>query len=515
MFLYFLLMCYGPYSSWKLQIFLCTCLVFAYNYHLFTFCTSRAVYTDRHEIASQIVIMHQRDTYDSIANLLFESDPNSLESCQEAPIYIAAKMTKSKMLEILTSQSGIALNVVFRQRKKLIVPRPDDTTLEAFITPLSLILSTPHYNSFIDLFVTLDEPHGDNCLTSIDLSDTRSRFLPVELFKFPHLQNLNVNTNKLKSLLFLSLPDNCWPRALQNLNISRNRLENIPAELFNFPSLKTLNVSRNPLKSLPNKWWTTKSIETFNASYTQLSSISVSIDDQLASQHIDSSANSMVLSRASIGSDNPIACKIKRTDSILRSLNVSNSNVDRFPSFLAVVFPNLEILNLSGNIIQSCCAINELPVSLEELDISGNLLQCSNRQKLFNQDARLATKSGCMLHRDLSKLRILNLSNNFDLRNVHIHVENEKGQHHILFPRLKKLYIADCGLQWAPSYLSELHDLTDLDVSNNKDLPIPREICNLEHLVSFNHEGVQDPIVNQLSIFTMTRDMQIYLREGK
>ena len=462
--------------------------------------------------------MHQRDTYDSIAYLLFENDPNSLKSFQEAPIYIAAKMTKPKMLEVLTSQSGIPLNVVFRQRKKLVVPRPDDTTWEAFITPLSLILSVPHYSSFIDMFVTLDESHSDNCLTSIDLSETKSRFLPVELFKFPHLQNLNVNTNKLKGSLFLSLPDNCWPHALQDLNISRNHLESIPAELFNFPCLKTLNVSRNPLKSLPNKWWTTKSIETFNASYTQLSRILVSIDDQLASQHIGSSAslpNSMVLSRASIGSDNPIAYKIKQTDSILRSLNVSNSNIDKFPSFLAVVFPNLEILNLSGNIMQSCCAINELPVSLEELDISGNLLQCSNRQKLFNQDARLATKSSCMLHRDLNKLRILNLSNNFDLRNVNIHVEKEKGQHHILFPRLKKLYIADCGLQWAPSYLSELHDLTDLDVSNNKDLPIPREICNLEHLVSFNYEGVQDPIVNQLSIFTMIRDMQIYLRERK
>ena len=243
----------------------------------------------------------------------------------------------------------------------------------------------------------------------------------------------------------------------------------------------------------------------------------MSTDDQLASQHIGSSAslpNSMVLSRAGTGSNNPIAYRIKQTDSVLRSLNVSNSNIEKFPNFLAVVFPNLEILNLSGNIIQTCCAINEIPVSLEELDISGNLLQY-NRDQLFCQDVHLATKSGCMLHKDLSKLRVLRLSNNFDLRNINIHIEDESGHHHILFPRLKKLYIANCGLQQAPVYLSELQDLTDLDVSDNKDLLIPREICNLAHLVSFNYEGVQDPIVNQLNIFSVTRDMQIYLREDR
>ena len=36
LFQYFLLMCYGPYSSWKIQIFLCTCLLLTYfvnNYY--------------------------------------------------------------------------------------------------------------------------------------------------------------------------------------------------------------------------------------------------------------------------------------------------------------------------------------------------------------------------------------------------------------------------------------------------------------------------------------------------
>jgi len=476
----------------------------------------RAVYTGRHEIALQIMVMHQGDTYNSIVNLLFESDPNSLRSFQEAPIYTAAKMEKSKMLEVLIVHSGIPLNTICRERQKLVVPRPDDTVWETFITPLSVILSKPYYCSFIDLLVTLDNSNGDNYLMSVDLSDTRTYSLPVELFKFPHLQSLNASTNKLHGSLFPSFPDNCWPNVLQDLNISRNYLESIPVELFNLPCLKTLNVSHNPLKTLPDKWWTTVSIETFNASYTRLSSISVSIDDRLASQHIDSSAslpNSLVLSRASIGSSNPIVYKIKQTDSVLKNLNVSNSNIEKFPSFLAVVFPNLEILNLLGNIIQTCCAINEIPVSLEELDISSNLLQC-NRNKLFYQDVRLATKSSCMLHKDLSKLRVLRLSNNFDLRNINVHVEDENG-HHILFPRLKKLYIANCGLQRGPLYLSELQDLTDLDVSNNRDLLIPREICNLAHLASLNYDGVQDPIVNQLNIFSVTREMQIYLREDK
>ena len=477
----------------------------------------RAVYTDRHEIVSQIMIMHRRDNYESISKLLFDRDPNSLKSLQEGPIYTAARMAKPTMLEVLTSQSGIYLQAILKQRQKLVIPRPDGTAWETSLTPLSLILSKPQYSTFIDMLVTVDGTCCDNHLTSIDLSDTKTHDFPVEVFKLPHLQTVNFNGNKLTGLLFSNLPDNCWPNALQDLNISCNNLQNIPIELFYFPCLKTLNVSHNPLKTLPNKWWTTKSIEVFNASYTRLSNISVSGDDQFASQYIGSSASlpvSTVLSRASIGSSNPIAHRIKQTDSVLTSLDVSNSNVDTFPGFLAVVFPNLKFLNLSGNIIQSCCAINALPVSLEKLDISDNLLQCT-RQKLFYKDTRLATKSSCMLHKDLSRLTMLKLSSNFDLKTVNIHDDGADGHHIILFPRLAKLYLANCGLQLTPLYLSELQDLTDLDISKNKDLLIPREVCNLKHLVSFNYEGVQDPLVNQLNMFTMVREKQIYLREEK
>ena len=72
-----------------------------------------------------------------------------------------------------------------------------------------------------------------------------------------------------------------------------------------------------------------------------------------------------------------------------------------------------------------------------------------------------------------------------------------------------------CGLQDAPDHLADLQHLTDLDISNNVNIAIPRGICNLESLVNFIYDGVKDPIVDELNMFTLTRDKQIYLRQER
>ncbi|XP_065917168.1 leucine-rich repeat serine/threonine-protein kinase 1-like isoform X2 [Dysidea avara] len=471
-----------------------------------------AVNTRRHHIVSQILIMHQRDSYDSIAHLLFNNDPYSLESFQEAPIYTVVKMSDPKMFETLITYGGIPPNVIIGQKQKLIVPRPDGTNWEHFITPLSLILSIPQSSSLIDVLVDFDQSSSNCRLTNIDLSSARIDSLPDKLFDIHHLQHLDVSSNYLSVLKF---SNNYWLNSLQELNLSHNSLEEIPSELFSVSFLKVLNVSHNPMTSLPDKWWSTKSIVTLDVSFTNLKNLSMQTDDSLVSDHIGSSASlplSVISGRVSTDFEDPIAFRIKKTDSLIQNLNAANCKIEEFPGLLAVYFPNLESLNLSGNMLQCCCAINELPSSLLELDLSNNLL-CFNSHKLFHRDVRLSTKSSCMRHKDLSKLRTLNLANNVNLITVNLHNDNQKENSYVFFPKLRKLNLTNCSLQMAPKYLSELKDLVDFNISNNKLLTIPREIRNLKDLMYFNYDGVQDPIANELNMFTHTKEKQIYLRE--
>ena len=211
--------------------------------------------------------------------------------------------------------------------------------------------------------------------------------------------------------------------------------------------------------------------------------------------------------------DYAIACGNKGTvNSSLQSLNASHCNIKEFPGFFALFFPRLEILDLSYNKLQFCCAINELPVSLRKLDISNNLLQNSN-EKVFYFSAHLSMKSSSMQHRDLCKLQTLTLANNVDLNSLKLSDDMLQDDKHVFFPKLLRLNLTNCGLQQLPSNLVELQDLTDLNISHNKDLTIPQGICNLENLVNFSYDGIKDSIVNELNKFTQTPEKLRYLHQ--
>ena len=485
----------------------------------------RAVNSERDQVVSHILIMHQRNKYETITNLLFESDPNSLESFQEAPIFTAAKIGNPELLRALIARSGIPLNVILGQRQKCVIPRPDGTNWERFDTPLSLLLAVPHSCSVIEILVDVNKTLYDGHPTSIDLSNTGVHSLPVEVFQLQNLCTINVRNNSLTQLPFSNIPSKIWPRNLQELNLSHNLLKHIPPQLFELACLKTLNISHNPIELLPEKWWAANSIVTLDVSYTRLKRLFVEGKDNFNSRATSASlprSHSIVQGQFSAYSKDDIACRVKSiSDSLLQNLNASNCNIDKFPHLLALVFPNLEVLNLSGNQLQSICAINQLPTSLGELDISNNNLINSKDCRMFHRDARSAVIYSCMRHHDLDKLKTLKLTNNVELKEVFLSDEltpstaSSYGNSRVFFSKLRRLNLSNCGLEHAPDYLAELQQLTDLDLSNNVDLIIPRDISNLEELVNFIYDGVKDPVVDELNMFTLTRDKQIYLRQER
>ena len=456
--------------------------------------------------------MHQRDKFDSIAHLLFHSDPSSPKSYQSAPVYSASQIGNLELFRVLVTQSGISLYETLGQKQKHEIPLPDGTVVQHFITPLSLILSMPQNHNLLDVLEELLNYHQ---VPFVDLSNTMLPSLPVKLFKLG-IYKLYLQNNELTTLPSTNAPRSCWPNLLYQLNVSYNSLNCLPAELFKLPCLETLNVSYNPLESLPEKWWKTKSIKKFDVSHTHLDNLSINFDSDVFQTGIASVAAQpdfpkVINGRVSNAGPAFTTTKFVKTDCLLQWLNASHCLITAFPRLLAIFFPKLETLNLSNNMLQSCCAINEFPISLHKLDISNNLLHY-NKHKLFFIDIPLSANSSCIEHNDLCLLNSLNLSNNTSLGNVTI-CNKESKCCDVFFPNLKRLYLSNCNLKLAPEGLVHLQELRELDISNNTELKIPNEISNLENLISLTYHGVQDPVVYELERCDDIEDKLIVLRQ--
>lgn len=81
----------------------------------------------------------------------------------------------------------------------------------------------------------------------LNLSKTRMKEIPADVFKFKNLRELDMSRNKIDSI----------PAAigeltnLVSLNISNNDLELLPDEIGKLSALKTLNLNRNKIVALP------------------------------------------------------------------------------------------------------------------------------------------------------------------------------------------------------------------------------------------------------------------------
>ena len=465
-------------------------------------------------MVSHILNMHQED-YEYLTKLLFDTDPHSPTILEAAPIFTAANIGSPKLFETLIIHSKIPSSIILRQKQECTFSSPDGTVKHHADTPLSLILSRPENYSLIDTLVNLDESDSCKHLTSIDLSHTRTCSLPIDVFKLRHLYRINVSYNKLSTLSLEKLPQKLWPNLLTDLNVSYNSLEQIPLDFFRLPGLEKLNVSHNSLKFLPEQWWDTKSISQLDISFNiHLESLSLK-DGEPSSPMMSSSSDSETLRIAGRVTRklraHSIPCRMNNSQ--LKNLNASHCSINKFPSFLALFSPNLNTMNLSHNKLLHCCAINELPTSLESLDVSNNLL--NSHSSLFHIDHDLSTKSSYMVHKDLTHLHTLKLANNVDLRTVSFCDDAERHNCHVFFPKLLRLDLSNCNLQQGPQYLGHLQNLTDLDISGNKDLYIPNDIINLESLIKFTYDGIKDPIVDDLNFFTLTQEKLVCLHGRK
>ena len=423
-------------------------------------------------------------------------------------IHVAANVGNMNLLETLIICSGLPLNTLInlRWRKFAEHIEPNVVAVQSGHTPLSLGLSHLSYCNFIEVFVKM-ESDGD-CVTHVDLSHTMTISLPRELFNLSCISNLNASNNMLNNLSslfeqFLSLRF----AHLSDLNLSKNSLSSLPIETFHLPALKNLDISHNPLNHLPEWWWLSNCLVKLNVSATHLTELCPY-------------------------SNTDVTYAAQENGCQLQELDVSFSWLKTFPKCLACYFPHLTHLNISHNSITTCCAINELPPLLEELDISHNNLQCqlpedcpvfhiSTKENTVycHRNTELDSSLRClhMRHKHLKNLRILNLSDNEALQSVVLHYEDLTASTNaacLFFPRIKKLTLNNCGLLHTPLQLSRMSRIYHLDIGNNK-MNVPREICNLTQLSTFIYDGLPDPVVADLRKCTSVKEQQLFLKQKR
>lgn len=90
---------------------------------------------------------------------------------------------------------------------------------------------------------------ADQPVYRLDLTRSRLRKIPPELFTLTSLQELILDRNKLKSIPaeILELKN------LQHLSVSRNKLSTFPPVLCNLRSLRKLNLSSNEIQRIPDE----------------------------------------------------------------------------------------------------------------------------------------------------------------------------------------------------------------------------------------------------------------------
>ena len=412
------------------------------------------------------------------------------------------------------------------------------------VTPLSLMIANnnfPHINMLKDW-----DSLNTTKLTKIDLAKTNVEVFSLKLLCFSCVETLILDNTGLKMLTLegtLPMPD-IKSLPLKLFKAAHNQLTEIPPELFCLPKLNRLDVSDNQIAKLPANWWEGLVLESFNVSKNKLEELP--LPEVLGDNQPYVGVNHHTLCGRSELIFNelpkiPTHYGVTTQDeffSPLLTLTLNNNSIKIFPRCLSCCVPILKYLDLSHNLLTDIPPINELPLSLENLNVSHNKLTCEGEDAtifrvcfdkkmcaaaatLGNEYRRCHHKS----HTTLPKLCTLNLSHNEMLKRITIHgklptvdpdasfsIAGKDMSVHLFFPHLYRLDISHCDLAELPKYFGRMNLVDQLNISYNPRLKISTEVCQLRNLFEFEYHGLDDKeTIEGLDVFKHVKEKVQFL----
>ena len=464
------------------------------------------------------------------------NDPEITKYCMEANkedrvslYHLAASANSPAALEVLLKHFGISTVVNAR------------CTVDGnnCVTPLSLILSCGHVEHFKLLINYNLNPANAEKLVQINLSGTKIEDFSLSVLNFSSVKTLFLDNTGLKTLtwdgILLPMP-NVKELQLKELQATNNLINELPFGLFTFPDLKKLDVSHNQIEKLPDNWWQGSLVDC-DISYNLLEELS--LPDYMEEEDTEPDSNRHALHGRSELVFNKLpkipthysVTSQEEFSSPLQNLMLSNNHIRTFPKCLSCCVPVLKTLNLSHNRLTEVASINELPLSLKNLDVSHNHLGAYPGGKpIFSVSPESKPCASILAHGEqhckchhrshttLPKLGVLNLSYNKDLNNLFIRklstadaeasfVSEKHTSIHLFFPFLGLLNVSYCSLTELPEHFSRMKSLCQLNISGNPNLKISAEICQLQEMLTFDYQGTRDKdVVSKLDEFQHAKD---------
>ncbi len=402
---------------------------------------------------------------------------------------------------------------------------------------------------------------SQNKLESLPLPQTR-RSEQQSFYNCPNLEEIQLQDNRLEFVppaLFSSL------KSLNSLDLSNNKLQFLPFEVWKAPKLKELNVAFNMIAELPM----TEEFKAMSSSDTSDDNVSDTMSEsegekttsdpdsislgQEAEKRSLQSRNT--LSRSDLPHHSMWSSSVEIRDNKthhggsgkdngngLQVLNLAHNSFSVLPRSLACLAPQLARLNLSYNKLTKMGCLTSIPMNLKHLDLSHNQIdawpteastsdsQCYSDKpeksdinsgslgaggkrrtsRVHKLAGRLALACSHRKHSRLDNLRTLILSDN--LLDSLVITKDKR----VLFPVLSMLDVSSNCIGTIPSGISELANLSVLNVSGNpKITELPPQMGLLQKLWNLNTRGcsLQEPLASMMaSKAYKTADIIGYLR---
>ena len=276
-------------------------------------------------------------------------------------------------------------------------------------------------------------------LLELSLLQNHLKTLPPSLVEFTRLEILNVDENPQMLTL---------PRILRNMtsilvfSMASNSLKTIPDEIFRLTNLTVLNVSRNNLEGIGNLLGNLSHLVQLDLSHNKLWNLPwPAMMKMIYLEKLELQDNPLTLLPASIADLTRIAV-----------LDLADTELKMLPADM-INMVNLEILNL------------------ENVDIEG--------------PNTLTVAAGIENIMEFLKLmRECRVSSNLSLKSYQCEGGRKMGfQPYNLCTALTSLTLVESELEFVPSAVLDLSNLTFLDLSDNKLQHFPDSVgVNLEHL---------------------------------
>ncbi|BFU25278.1 leucine rich repeat / protein phosphatase 2C domain containing protein [Entamoeba histolytica HM-1:IMSS-B] len=335
----------------------------------------------------------------------------------------------------------------------------------------------------------------------LNISGNDLQNFPKSLKNLTRLTHINADSNQISSLETLTeIP------SLLKLDLCRNYIVEIPTCLSTLTKLYQLSLFANKIRTLP---YTLGSLKELNLGSNEITKIPLGCNFSLLT-HLDLSQNNLSQIEGLTGLNNLIYINLECNKitslpfvgclSKLESINISNNNIEVIPESITQL-TCLSFFNAASNPIKTLPTGFFKLKSLRFISLTNTLVDSFNEpldnliklQTLLMNDIKLSEMPNgiCQIH----EMRDLNLSNNkiSEIDHLPLSTDSFNVSNNIIntfnpegTPQIGNIYLKNNDFDHFPLKLMEITNLQLCDISKNKIITIPDIPLELKYLKSID-----------------------------